>query len=261
MNVDDALDVAVYVLHHSSEKKLRAGQITALAMASELRSLWSQRGIEVPREDANGSRDSFSAELARRLGQHVSLTSPRQRVVEGNSNGWRLGARAGTHLIDVAPTLRVTSDRQLLGLAGEYAVMSELLMLDWNVAKPPFDNGVDLFATKDGEVRTVQVKTAASKSLGNSSFNFTGGTRSHLQYNNVHHYYVLVFRTIAGSRWENAFYACSSTLFDQHLHTYAAFDRERPSWSLRVDRVDDKLFVGGELDISSDMNRLDSRFH
>jgi hypothetical protein len=105
--------------------------------------------------------------------------------------------------------------------------MSELLTLDWNVAKPPFDNGVDLFATKRGELRTVQVKTSALKSLGDDSFTFSGGTRSHSEYNNVRHYYVLVFRTIAGSRWQNAFYACRSARFDQYLHTYVRFDDGR----------------------------------
>ncbi|MEJ7683928.1 MAG: hypothetical protein WKG06_39940 [Segetibacter sp.] len=53
---------------------------------------------------------------------------------------------------------------QYLGKAGHFAVMSEFLMLGWNVAKPEVDVGDDIFVVQDnnGTLRRVQVKTAGS---------------------------------------------------------------------------------------------------
>jgi hypothetical protein len=259
MTVDDALKVAVYVLQHSTSRRLKAGEITSAAMESDLRALWSRLGIEVPREDES-DRAAFAAALSVRLNKHVRETPASQLVIDGSTSGWKLGPRAGSHLIDVAPMLRVTTSKQHIGLAGEYAVMSELLLLDWNVAKPPFDNGVDIFATKDGEVRTVQVKTATSNRLGDCRFSFSGSRRAHNQYNNVHHYYVLVFRTIAGSMWRNSLFVCTASSFDRYLHAYGRFNQDRDSWQLVVDRVGERWLLNGEKDITGDLDQLQSRF-
>ena len=51
-----------------------------------------------------------------------------------------------------------------LGKAGHLAVMSEFLMLGWNVAIPEVDIGDDIFVVQDddGTLRRVQVKTSNS---------------------------------------------------------------------------------------------------
>ncbi len=53
---------------------------------------------------------------------------------------------------------------QYLGKAGHLAVMSEFLMLGWNVAIPEVDFGDDIFVVQDeeGTLRRVQVKTATA---------------------------------------------------------------------------------------------------
>ena len=53
---------------------------------------------------------------------------------------------------------------QYLGKAGHLAVMSEFLMLGWNVAIPEVDIGDDIFVVQDdnGTLRRVQVKTSTS---------------------------------------------------------------------------------------------------
>ena len=53
---------------------------------------------------------------------------------------------------------------QYLGKAGHLAVMSEFLMLGWNVAIPEVDIGDDIFVVQDddGTLRRVQVKTSAA---------------------------------------------------------------------------------------------------
>ncbi len=54
---------------------------------------------------------------------------------------------------------------QYLGKAGHLSVMSEFLMLCWNVAIPEVDIGDDIFVVQDdnGTLRRVQVKTSTSK--------------------------------------------------------------------------------------------------
>lgn len=53
---------------------------------------------------------------------------------------------------------------QYLGKAGHLSVMSEFLMLGWNVAIPEVDIGDDIFVVQDdnGILRRVQVKTSTS---------------------------------------------------------------------------------------------------
>lgn len=53
---------------------------------------------------------------------------------------------------------------QYLGKAGHLNVMSEFLMLGWNVAIPEVDIGDDIFVVQDdnGTLRRVQVKTSTS---------------------------------------------------------------------------------------------------
>jgi hypothetical protein len=52
------------------------------------------------------------------------------------------------------------------GAAGQLAVMSEFLILGYNVAIPEVDRGDDLFVVKDqdGEFRKIQIKSANAKS-------------------------------------------------------------------------------------------------
>lgn len=54
---------------------------------------------------------------------------------------------------------------QYLGKAGHLFIMSEFLMLGWNVAIPEVDIGDDIFVVQDdsGTLRRVQVKTSTSK--------------------------------------------------------------------------------------------------
>jgi len=51
---------------------------------------------------------------------------------------------------------------QYLGKAGHLYIMSEILMLGWNVAIPEVDIGDDIFVVQDdnGTLRRVQVKTS-----------------------------------------------------------------------------------------------------
>lgn len=260
MTVDDAINIAVFVLHHThGVRNLKAGEIVKRAIDPNLRSFWTQKGIDLPWLESEDN-SSFAAQLAKKLNAHVDGTSKGLRIVDGTTNGWKLGQKAGVRLSALVPSLRVPSSNQHLGLAGEYAVMSELLALDWSVAKPPFDNGIDLFATKNGAIRTVQVKTAKLANLGDGIMTFSGSLTSHNLYDNNNHYYALVFRLIAGTRWLNTFYVCRSSAFTHILNSLGKLDREKSKWVLPVNRVSGKFFVAGSCDITDDLDQIESRF-
>lgn len=261
MTNEDAVNLALFVLHHASAdvKSMRAGEILQLALEPNLRGFWAQKEIDLPWGE-QADRASFAAQFARKLGAHVRDTAVRSRIVDGTANGWRLGPAAGPKLIDFAPSLKAPSTTQHLGLAGEYAVMSELLALDWSVAKPPFDNGIDLFATQAANIRTVQVKTAKLKKLGDGVMAFSGSLDSLTLYNNISHYYVLVFRLIAGTRWQNTYYICRSSEFSQLLHALGTLDHERKKWILHVHRVSGRFLIAGSKDITNELDRFESRF-
>lgn len=257
MTEEQALKLASYVLHHE-QGRYRSGEIVAKAMNAALRQMWVAQDILLPWDEPHRVPD-VSAKLTRLLKKHVENASPARRQVDGNANGWKLGARAGSFISSTVPTLQVTDDRALIGLAGEYAVMSELLALGWNVAKPPFDNGVDLFATRGGEIRTVQVKTATLTQLGDGTMSFTGSVRAHDDYNNVRHYYVLVMRTMAGTRWQNNFYVSPSLDFSRVVAN-ARRSSDGTKWTVTVNRASDKFLMDGQEDITPNLDRLQERF-
>lgn len=261
MTNEDAVNLALFVLHHASpdEKSLRAGVILQLAMDQNLRGFWAQKGIDLPWGDQT-LQAPFAAQFARKLSVHVRDTAKGRRIVDGTANGWKLGPAAGLRLTEFAPSLKSPSTSQHLGLAGEYAVMSELLALDWSVAKPPFDNGIDLFATRAANIRTVQVKTALLKKLGDGVMTFSGSLDSLTLYNNVSHYYVLVFRLIAGTRWQNTYYICRSSEFSQMLHDLGKLDHEKKKWFLNVQRGNGRFLLAGSKDITDELDRFESRF-
>lgn len=259
MTEQDALKIAVYVLQHSDEDRLTAGEIVDRALNRDLRPLWASHSIDLLWSNSS-DKTAIAASLSKTLRRHVESKRPTTRVIDGSRTGWRVGPRAASLLIDVTPTLQVTSSSHYIGLSGEYAVMSELLALDWNVAKPPLDNGVDLFATKNGEVRTVQVKTAVLKNLVDGRLLFSGSRRSHRLYDTISHYYVLVFRLIAGTRWKNTFYVIRSSDFDRLISTAAEVDMLNDKWTLAIHRQGDRFLVGGIGDITDDLDQLEKRF-
>jgi len=260
MTEDHAVMIAVYVLHHAEESRLKSGEVLKRAIAPELKQIWQTQGIDLPWHSEE-TLPELSAQFSKSLKRHIENTPPSRRQIDGNTNGWKLGPNAGSSVTTTTPTLVVTDETTLIGLAGEYAVMSELLALGWNAAKPPHDNGVDLFATRSGEIRTVQVKTATLGRLGDGTMRFTGSVRAHKDYNNVQHYYVLVFRTIAGTRWQNTFFVCRSHDFDKLISRYARTSSNGEKWTIEIGRKGQSFLVGGEKDITDKLDRLQERFH
>jgi hypothetical protein len=86
---------------------------------------------------------------------------------------------------------------QYLGKAGHLAIMSEFLMLGWNVAIPEVDIGDDIFVVQDdnGTLRRVQVKTSTSTSRKDSfSGQFNVSVKNLQNISNIPVHYVFIVR-------------------------------------------------------------------
>lgn len=86
---------------------------------------------------------------------------------------------------------------QYLGKAGHLSIMSEFLMLGWNVAIPEVDIGDDIFVVQDdnGTLRRVQVKTSASKVRNqNYSGQFSISVKNLRNITNILVHYVFLVR-------------------------------------------------------------------
>lgn len=86
---------------------------------------------------------------------------------------------------------------QYLGKAGHLAVMSEFLMLGWNVAIPEVDIGDDIFVVQDdnGTLRRVQVKTSTATIHKNSfSGQFNVSLKNLRNISNILVQYIFIIR-------------------------------------------------------------------
>lgn len=82
---------------------------------------------------------------------------------------------------------------QKMGAAGEHRVMSELLLRGYGAERVTIDDGVDIWAEKDGCQFYMQVKTVTGK---NSKYISTIRKKSFAKKRNLQMYYVFVLRDI-----------------------------------------------------------------
>lgn len=86
---------------------------------------------------------------------------------------------------------------QYLGKAGHLNVMSEFLILGWNVAIPEVDIGDDIFVVQDdnGTLRRVQVKTSTSTvRIGGFSGQFSVSVKNLRNISNILVHYIFLVR-------------------------------------------------------------------
>lgn len=84
------------------------------------------------------------------------------------------------------------TDKAFTGMAGEYAVMSELLFWEFNASVMAVDDGIDVVASKNNKYFHVQVKTAAEQDGGR--FTFTIKHNSFKAHDSATMFYVFVLR-------------------------------------------------------------------
>ena len=103
-----------------------------------------------------------------------------------------------------------TSDTNNKGCAGEYAVMSELLFLNFDVNLMSVDRGKDIIAHKDGEYYFVQVKTTNLNKDGQATWYIPKATLNSFFSDNRMRY-VLVARCLAYGKQQNRYFCFTNS--------------------------------------------------
>jgi hypothetical protein len=254
MNQEQILQLIVHVLHAMGASS-KSTAIAEYAMSPSFTRHAIGHSFDL---HAFSDVHALSSKITSTISSHKRDSSPRSCMIEGSkSGGWRLTAAAGQMLGLTHQDLQRPADTQFTGLAGEYAVMSELLACDWNVAKLPHDDGVDLVATRGALLRTVQVKTAHA--FSGHTYTFSVNRRAHDQHTAIHHYYVLVIRSIQGQRHINDFLVLSShAILDLQVSGAVRATGEK-NWQIVVKAEGGKVHIGNK-DCTDKLNRFRALF-
>lgn len=255
INDEQTLQLVVHVLHASHEA-MKPTDIAKRALHADFRRHCVQHGFNL---EAFHDEFDLGQHFGRCIARHLrTATAARQVVAGSRSAGWTVGKGGMSSLRASHQDLMRPADTQFSGLVGEYAVMSELLACNWNVAKLPHDDGVDIVATKSGQLRTVQVKTAHAAN-GTGKFTFNVQRRAHEAYDSVSHYYVLVLRRIHGPRYINEFLILNSRDIHELTAAGAVPPTERDAWQIVVRLEGGLPFVENE-NLSTKANRFGTLF-
>lgn len=254
MNHEQTIDLITQVLHAKGEP-LRALAIAEYALSGQLRVSKLDSRIDLARFP-----DSYAlaSHLTVQTKCHIRKT-PRHKCVVQQVPGGRvaLGPWAAKSLKVSCIDLQPPADTQFTGLAGEYAVMSELLACDWNVAKLPHDDGTDVIATRGTDLRTVQVKTAHA--INGNNYVFQVSKRADEDHASLKHYYVLVLRSIQGFRYVNDFLVLNHFLIGHLKISGAVNPGPKATWHIQVRVTDGRVDIGG-VDCTDYLNRFRTTF-
>jgi hypothetical protein len=256
LTLDQVLDIASHVLH-TTDKTLRSRDIADYALHRQNQKAWNDRGIFLK----DVSVEDLARIIGSRLAQHVKALSLAQRVVTGTaSRGWSLGRKASRHLSAAHVEFARPPSSQFTGQGGEYAVMSELLFCGWNVSKLAVDDGIDIFARKGSDVRTVQVKTSHGDARDATRFLFVLDRRAHDAHIRITHYYVLVMRSLRPAGWSTDFLILSAPDFQLYQRKGLIPATEKDSWSITIRLEDGRFLLADEEDVTARVNSFAQAF-
>ena len=183
------LEVAKAILEPAGRKGLHISDIAKAAVEQN-------KNLGLPLED-------FQKKIGSALAANVKTKKPSFANVN-HSTGPRKGKpKQGWYRLkeerSPAPTLPTAppAQKNFLGKAGEYAVMSELLFWQYNVSSMIVDDGIDLVASKDNKFFHIQVKTSSCQN-GNT-WHFTISKASFLRYQSGNVFYIFVLRKNTGN--------------------------------------------------------------
>lgn len=144
------------------------------------------------------THDDFVKKLNSSLAQNVKLTTTKPsfaKAINPKTGKDRKGVyrhRVLKASPSIPPQPQPTTDTLFIGRAGEYAVMSELLFLGFNVSLMSVDQGIDIIASKNNQYFHIQVKTTSIDL--NGQYVFTTKSKSFTATNSISTFYVFVMR-------------------------------------------------------------------
>lgn len=198
---DQCVQLAALVLLRFPDTSFTAGEIAEHLLTDAFRPDWASLGLSSWQVD----RHELAMRLGKALKSHANGNNGSTGAIQGRSNNtWTFGNGVRRFLTGAHADFQDIS-RMHLGMVGEFAVISELLARGWNAGKLPVDDGVDVVATRDKELRTFQVKTARAKKEYPEEFSFTIDVAAHERFAHISHFYMLVMRRYLVRRWVNDF--------------------------------------------------------
>ena len=222
------LDVAKNILEPAGRKGLHISDIAKAAVEQN-------KNIGLSLED-------FQRKIGAALAANLKTKKPSFANVN-HSTGPRKGKpkqgwyrlkeeRSSAPPLPTAPPVQ----KNFLGKAGEYAVMSELLFWQYNVSSMIVDDGIDLVASKDNKFFHIQVKTSSCQN-GNT-WHFTVSKTSFLRYQSGNVFYVFVLRRDT----KNAYFVMPSSQISYLISSKIIADGQ--TLSINISERKREYFIG-----------------
>lgn len=141
--------------------------------------------------------ETVKSKLSAALAANVKKKDARFSKIKNKSGGLRKGIyrikkqSQQKVVASILPEPVDINDTGFIGRAGEYAVMSEMLFLGFNVSLMSVDKGIDVVAENDGKYFHIQVKTATVR---DGVYSFGIKRKSFESNNNGLTFYIFVMR-------------------------------------------------------------------
>ena len=233
------LQVAKEILKGAGRKGMHVNDIAEAAVSHN-------KNMGLPAEE-------LSKKLLASLSRNLKLKTSKPTFAKVN---WDKGPRKGKpkqgwyrlrpeKATPVAEAIEIPkTDKNFLGKAGEFAVMSELLFWGFNASVMTVDDGIDIVASKHNKFFHIQVKTATKQDSG--KYLFTINPASFKKYHAANVYYVFVLR----DRNKNEFIVIPSTHIDYLIEAGVITGTTVLSLIITCNQEGTKLHLNGKNDIT-----------
>lgn len=154
--------------------------------------------------------------------------------------------------LDLTPQVIPQISSSFTGTAGEFAVMSELLFRGYNASKMTVDDGIDIVASKDDKFFHIQVKTANY----HPDRPFQATIRENAFRHSYNVFYIIVLRAPTPMGFVNRYAIFPSS--DIRRMIAQGTLKDTSSISIRISLVNQKFLLGGNVDVSHQINDFES---
>lgn len=200
------------------------------------------------------TKESLSTKINAYLYRNAKSKTPDYSRVKNSKGGYSRGVyRAKPQkAFDLTPKEIPKVSTQFTGVAGEFAVLSELLFRGYNTSKMTVDDGIDVVASKEEKYFHIQVKTA--NFFADKPFQATISEKAFRHSTSV--FYIVVLRAPTPIGFVNK-YAIFPSSDIRRLITQGIL-KDATTISLRISIENQKYYLNGSVDVSHHINDWDS---
>ena len=148
---------------------------------------------------------------------------------------------------------KIKIDSSFVGKGGEHLVCSELLFRGYNASIMSVDTGMDITATKDGRLFSIQVKTSNLNQYNTYNFDVRKVSFERSYQGNI--FYVFVLKSTAETKFLILpFYEMEKKVHEKAILDIVSYDKYR----VKIDLRDDKVYLGNrQHEMSYFLNKWD----